>query len=188
MALSKSIVSCAAIALSFCTATAYAAEEPDPYLGANDMKQTPYSYLGEGLTTTPHIRLRPSGHAVTTALAGKEYLFVNGEASEGADKVGANYVKFVDDKKIEFHSYCCPKPTDPEVTSANYIAFELSPKVYFVTFMEQRSKWREQQLVAFIMDLNKMRFTDSFAEDDFGNGELYWMLVQGALVDVTPRR
>jgi len=54
--------------------------------------------------------------------------------------------------------------------------------------MEQRSKWREQQLVAFIMDLNKMRFTDSFAEDDFGNGELYWMLVQGALVDVTPRR
>jgi hypothetical protein len=33
--------------------------------------------------------------------------------------------------------------------------------------------------------LFKKIFTDSFAEDDFGNGELYWMLVQGSVIEVT---
>ncbi len=177
-----------ALAMALVTASAAPVNAADPYLGAEKMEESSHAYLGEGLTTTPHIRLRKTGHPTSDDLAGKEYIFVNGEASEGVDKVGGNYVKFTDTKTLEFHSYCCPQLDNAPITKANYISFKIASGVYFVTFIEQRSKWREQQLVAFILDQNKMTFTDSFAEDDFGNGELYWMLVQGALVDMTPKK
>lgn len=119
-------------------------------------------------------------------LAGKQYIFSNGEpgrrSTQGRRQHGA--LRRWQAPGVPQLLLPAVRQDSREHQSELHRLSEITPGVFFVTFVEQRGRWREQQLVTFILDQKKMAYTDSFAEDDFGNGELYWMLVQGSLVEI----